>query len=161
MVVAPEFFGIDVALAKWRATKFTAEDDQRIVEHSALLEIFDEACGGLVDIAAVDFELGINIGMVIPSCMHDLHKSAASFDEASCEQTVARERSGALDIVAVEVFHMLWLGVEVGEFRHAGLHAEGHFVLSNASFDLGVLIYLVAHAVEFGKVAEHPAALVA
>ena len=42
VVVAPAFGLIDVALGHRRAAEFAAPDDERVVEHAALLEVGDQ-----------------------------------------------------------------------------------------------------------------------
>ena len=40
---------------------------------------------------------------------------------------------------------------DIEQVGHAALHAERHFVLSNAGLDLGITEYAVALLVEFGE----------
>jgi hypothetical protein len=44
----------------------------------------------------------------------------------------------------------MWSGSlgDVGEFRHAGLHAEGHFILLDARVRFGIADFLVVDLVE-------------
>ena len=57
MVAAERFLVVDVPLAERSAAELAAPDDQRVVEQSALLEVFDQRGARLVGVAALDFKL--------------------------------------------------------------------------------------------------------
>ncbi len=49
---------------------------------------------------------------------------------------------------------MPWLTREIGQLRHAGLHAIGHLVLGDARLDLGIGDLVVVQAIEGAEVVE-------
>ena len=61
----------------------------------------------------------------------------AALDHAARPQALHAELAGGRVLQAIEPFGRLGLAGEVGELRHGGLHAVGHFMLSNARQDLG------------------------
>jgi hypothetical protein len=58
----------------------------------------------------------------------------------------------ASGIRAVAFDHRLCFAGEVHEFRHAALHAKGHFVLGDASFGFGVAVVFQVAAIDGGDV---------
>ena len=57
---------IGSALGHGSASEFSAEDDEGVFEHAALLEVFDQGGAGLVDILAVLFEPANESAMLVP-----------------------------------------------------------------------------------------------
>ncbi len=93
MVAAPGLRFFDLALQERRATELTAPDDQRIVQQAALLKVFDQRRGRRVGIATLDFQLCVQIAMLIPTGVHQLDKPHAAFARAvgpsgSCRRTI-------------------------------------------------------------------------
>jgi hypothetical protein len=70
------------------------------------------------------------------------------------------ERAGLCDLRAVAFEDVLGLALQVHQLRHAGLHAESHFILRDARDRLGVAEARVIHRVQFAKPIEHRAAVV-
>ncbi len=73
VMVAPIIFASEFALTINRAAKLAAEHDERVVEHTALLEVFDERGGRLVDIHALVFDVRGQRAVLIPAAMENLH----------------------------------------------------------------------------------------
>ena len=82
--------------------------------------------------------------------MHDLDAADAAFDEAAGHEAVVGEGSLFLDGRAVHVEHRLRFVRNVGQFRHAGLHAKGHFVLGDAGGDFGISVVAQFQFVQAG-----------
>ena len=126
------------ALRHRGSAEFSAEDDQGIVEHTSLFEIADEGGGGAIDFAYFRFDVAFQVPMVVPVAVVELDEAHASFGETSSEQAVAGERavtrSGAVGFHDGGGFFR-----DVHQFRHAGLHLEGHFVLADAGDDFRIL----------------------
>ena len=115
-----------------------APDDQRVVEQATLLEVGDQRSCGLIDIFALASQCVRQSEVVVPAHVEQLGESHIPLGESPGEQAVGRIRARTMHIGAVQVEDVLWFALEVEQFRHAGLHPEGHFILSNASLDLGV-----------------------
>ena len=115
-----------------------APDDQRVVEQSALLKVFDQRGARLVGVAALDFKLRRRIAVMVPAGVEALHEPHAPLDQPPSHQAVVRERSLPSDVRAVAFEDVLRLGGEIGQFRDAGLHLVGHLVLSDPRDDLRV-----------------------
>src|SRR5205807_3375576 len=88
-------------LVHWRSTEFTSPDDQRRFKQAALLEIPQQSRGRPVGHVAVCLEVLIQIAVIIPSGMVELHESNTALYHPPCEQTINSERFGFLGINAV------------------------------------------------------------
>src|SRR2546428_3182169 len=88
MMVSP----IVPPLYHWRSAKFATPDHERIVEQTALLQIFDQRRTGLVRILAIFAKIFGQIAMLVPRFMEQLHKSDPAFDEPSRQQTIISKR---------------------------------------------------------------------
>lgn len=74
MVAAITFFVVDISLAENGSAEFAAEDHQRIVQQSPLLEVFDQRSGGLVGVLALMFQLRGNVGVLVPADVLQLNE---------------------------------------------------------------------------------------
>jgi hypothetical protein len=83
------------ALDHRRAAEFAAPDDQRVVEQAALLEILDQGGAGLVGVLAVAGEVLLEVAVLVPRFVEELHEADAALDQAPGEQAVVGE-TGAL-----------------------------------------------------------------
>ena len=136
------------ALAVDGAAELSAPDDERVVEHSALLEVLDQRVAGLVDVLALAGHTAVDVGVVVPVVVVDLDEADAAFDQAAGHEHAVGEAAALAGFVAVELEDMLGLLGQVGQLGHAGLHAERHLVLLDARVRLGVADGLVVEAVE-------------
>ena len=94
--------------------------------------------------------------MVVPAAVEELDKADAALGHAAGEEAVTGKGAGFEDFGAVEFFvELLVFGREVGEFWHAGLHAEGHFLLGDGGVDFGVTNFGEVLFVEPGDEIEH------
>ena len=88
--------------------------------------------------------------VVIPVAVIKLDEPRSSFGQPTSKKTVGPKRA-ITTLGPIHVKDMLWLIFNVHQFRHAGLHAKCHFVLSNPSryFGIarGILLQLV-HGVD-------------
>ena len=148
-VVVAAVIGLgEAALGVDGSAEFAAPNDEGVFEHAALLEVFDEGVAGLVDVFALGGHAAVDVGVVIPVVVVDLDEADATFDEAAGHEGAVGEGAGFSGVFAVEFEDVLGLLGQVGEFGHAGLHAEGHFVLLDAGVGLGVGDFLVGDFVE-------------
>src|SRR5260370_17650959 len=74
-----------------RSAKFAAPDHERIVEHAALLEVFDQRGTRLVGVFTVLLEIMLQIAVLVPRFVEKLHKAHAAFQEPPGEQAVVGE----------------------------------------------------------------------
>src|SRR6185436_5633044 len=88
-------------LVHWRSTEFTSPYDQRRFKQAALLEIPQQSRGRLVGHVAVCLEVLIQIAVIIPSGMVELHESNTALHHSPCKQTIDSERFGLFRINAV------------------------------------------------------------
>ena len=89
-----------------------APDDQRVVEQAALLQVFDQRGARLVGVATLDFELRVEIAVMVPAGVEALHEADAPLDQPPSHQAVVGKRSLPSDIRAVALQHRLRLGGE-------------------------------------------------
>src|ERR1051326_4062334 len=73
MMVAAIIFLGELALAINGAAKFTAPNDQRVLEQATLLEVLDEAVAALVNVLALGGQVARQVAMLVPPAMKDLH----------------------------------------------------------------------------------------
>src|SRR5438093_11493426 len=106
MMVAPEFAtSVGIALDHGGAAKFTAPNDEGIVEQTALFEVLDERGAGLVGEAGLDIKATVDFAMMVPAFVEELDETHAAFDEAAGEQAVHREgRFARLHAIQLEGF---------------------------------------------------------
>ncbi len=148
VVVATVVVSGEAALGVDGAAEFAAPDDEGVFEHAALFKVFDEGVAGLVDVFALGGHATVDVGVVVPVVVVDLHEADAAFDEAAGHEGTIGEGAGFFGVFAVEFEDVFGFLGEVSEFGHAGLHAERHFVLLDASVGLGVGDFLVGDFVE-------------
>ena len=136
------------------ATEFTAPDNEGIVEHAALLEVFDEGGHGLVRRLALLGEARVDGGVVIPGAVREHDEADAAFDHAASEQTVGSVSVGGVLTDAVAVFSGLGFLREVEKFGGGTLHAEGKFVGVDAGGDFFIAGCALAHFIEIAESVE-------
>src|SRR5690606_27714301 len=101
MVATRHGFEAGAVFAEGGAAKFTAPDDEGGVEQAALLEILEQGGDRLVDHAAVVGELGVEVAVVIPGGVDDVHEAHAALDHAPGLQAVARKDAVVADAAEV------------------------------------------------------------
>ena len=148
MVVATVVILRESALAVDGPPEFSAPDDERIVEHPALLEVFDEGVAGLVDVLALAWHASGDVGVVVPVIVVNLDEAYAALNEATGHEHAVRKATAFAGFFAVELKDMLGLLAEVSQFRYARLHAEGHLILLDARMRFGVADGFVVEAVQ-------------
>ena len=123
-----------------RAAELAAPEDERVVEHPALLEVGKQCRDRLVDLAALLRELLAQVAVRVPAAVAHLDEAHALLGEAPRQQALARERVGRLLADAVHVERRLLLVGKIDEIRHLRLHAEREFVALDHAFELAVLL---------------------
>ena len=140
------------------AAEFAAPDDEGVVEEASLLEVADEGPGGLVDFFGLDGEAGGDFVVEVPAAVEDLGEAHAAFSHAPGEEAVVGEGAGFIDIGSVHFFDVGGFAGGVDEIGNRALHAEGHFVLGDASLGLGVADFVVNPTIHGLQLVEHAAA---
>ena len=74
------------ALAIDRAAKFTTPHDERFLEHVALLQIFDEGPGGLVNVAALVADVPRQVVVLVPTTVEQLDTLHTTFRHPPSQQ---------------------------------------------------------------------------
>jgi hypothetical protein len=102
VVIATVVFFGEAALAVDGATEFAAPDDEGVIEHAALLEIFDEGVAGLIDVFALAGHAAADVGVMVPVVVIDLDEAHAALGEATGHQHAVGKAAGLLGFFAVE-----------------------------------------------------------
>lgn len=136
------------ALPHGGSAKLATPENERVLQEATLGEVLNESGGGLVHGLGTVFHPLLDVAVVVPGAVVELNHAHPALGETASQQAVGGKGAVAGFFDAVEVQRGLGLVFEVGEFRHAALHLEGHFILSNAGSDLGVVLLLGEQAVE-------------
>src|SRR5690348_8808789 len=94
---------LDLSLAVNGAAKFTAPDYQRIVEHAALLEVFDKGSARLICILALFADSFWKIAVLVPAAMIELNEPDAPFRHAAGEEAIVSKRAWILYVWAIHL----------------------------------------------------------
>ena len=149
----------ELALAEDGAAELRGEDHERVIQQAALLEILHERGCRLVDVVALIGELARNRDVLIPAAVKKLNETHIALEQAAREQAVGGVGAGLPHLGAVGVERGGALLGNVGELRHAGLHAKRHLVGVDARDRLGIAQLGGAGGVERGEIVEHGATL--
>jgi hypothetical protein len=90
--------------------------------------------------------------------MQDLDGADTALDQAAGEESARGEGAGFGNFRTVEFERLLRFLRNVGQLRHAGLHAERHFVLGDAGLRFGIVQLFELFLVQFAERVEHGAA---
>ena len=82
----------------------------------------------------------MQIPVLIPTGMHQLHKLNASLQQSARDQAVVGKRPFRQRVGAVTIQRGFCLAGKIDKIRNTRLHPKRHFVLSNSSIDLGIAI---------------------
>ena len=126
------------ALRHRRAAELAGPDDERVVEHAALLQIGDERHAGAVDLLRLEGDAFLHAAVMIPVLVIELDEAHAALGQATREQAIRGEGTVAR-LAAVKLERLGPFAANVHQLRHAGLHAERHFILRDARGDLGIV----------------------
>src|SRR5690349_11402980 len=128
MMIAAVIRCAQFALAVDGAAKFTAPDDERIVEQATCFEVLYQAVCSLIDIMALAWKHCGQIAVNVPTAMVDLGEADVPFGHPACEQAAMCKRARLTGVVAVKLKRTFRLLRDVSKFRHGRLHPECHFV---------------------------------
>ena len=132
VVVTAVVLPCQFALAIGSTPEFTAENNQRVLQHAPLLEILDQGGGRLIHIKALVLDFLGQVAVLVPAAVENLHDAHPALNQSPGQDCRVGKAAGLLDIWAIHLQGCLAFFAEVGQFRDAGLHAEGHLILGNA-----------------------------
>ena len=89
----------------------------------------DQAVAGLVDVLALAGQAAGHVAVRVPVVVIDLHEADAALDHPPGQQGRVGEGAGLAGLFAVKLEGRFRLVGQIGQFRHAVLHAEGQLVL--------------------------------
>ena len=121
-----------------RPPEFAAPDDQRVVQHAALLEVRDQRRGGLVHFFGLEHQVVPDITVMIPVAMVQLNESHAPLRQPPREEAIRRKRSIA-GLRTVHLQDVLRFVAHVEQSRNARLHPERHLVLRDAGLNFRIV----------------------
>ena len=127
------------AFAHRRAAELAAPDDERAVEHAALLQVFQQAGDRAIGFAAVARMVAFHVGMGVPFAAGaevELHEPHAALDQPAGQQAVAAGVRGFFLVEAVEAARFFRFVGQVDDLRRGRLHAIGQLVGGDARFEL-------------------------
>ena len=88
-----------------RAAELAGPDDQRVVEHAALLQVGDQRHAGAVDLLGLQRDALLHAAVMVPVLVIELDEPHAALGQPAGEQAVRGERAVArLAAVELETF---------------------------------------------------------
>src|SRR5882762_9288738 len=103
------------ALAHRRSPKVAAPNNQRIVQETSLLEVFNQRGGSLVHVFGSASHAGFDFAVVVPGSVIKLDKAYASLRQTSREQAIRSERTVSGFFEPVHLKNILWLAAKIGQ----------------------------------------------
>jgi hypothetical protein len=122
------------------APKLSAEDDEGIVEHRALLEILKQGRDRLVDLAGEIGVVRLDVVVVVPRLAFAVPQLDVA--HAALKQATRDERLAPVGFTPVKVSDMFRLRAQVEGVARLHLHAVGEFECLDAGIELWI-----AHAI--------------
>src|SRR4051812_45177627 len=96
----------NVAVSGWRSAEFATPNYQCVIEHAALLQISKKSSNGLVALLSSCGQRRLQIVMMVPAAMPNLHKAHALFEQPSCDQHLPA-LSFVRPILRADIFRLL------------------------------------------------------
>ena len=138
------------------AAELAAEDDQRVFEHFALLEVGDQRGRALVHELGRGGDALLDAAVVVPAAVVEMDEPHVPLGQPASQQAVGREGPiGSLGPVQIQ--HVLRFVCEVHQLGDAGLHLEGEFVLADPRGDLGIVHRVVVQLIQLADGIHHVA----
>src|SRR5262249_20663244 len=88
-------------LAEDGAAELGGEDDERVLEQPALLQVLDQRGGGLVDVAALVRELARQRDVLVPAAVEQLYEPDVALQQAARQLAFRRTAAGPGHLGAV------------------------------------------------------------
>src|SRR5262245_9908636 len=109
MMIPAVIVGFDFSLTIHGAPEFTSPDDQGVVEHSPLFQVFHQAGTGLIGVATLLADALGQVVMLIPPAMIQLNKANIAFGHSTREKTIMSKCARLPDIRSVQLENTGWL----------------------------------------------------
>ena len=138
VVAAVGFLG-QLSLRIDRPPELAPPDHQCRIEQAALFQVVQQGGTGLVDIPALQRQVGGEIPVLVPAPVQNLHRPHAPLHQPAGQQGTRRKTSGGLHIRPIRVERGRRFAPQVDQLGNAGLHAKRHLVLGNAGLNLGIV----------------------
>src|SRR5687768_11465768 len=129
---------IPVAIAGGLAGELTTPDDEGRIEQAALFEIADECRQRLINFARFLRQPGLQLLMLIPALVPDLHDAHSALDEPARDEQLLALSARAVGGPGVGGFLVDVEGVE-----RLGLHAECDLVALESRLERGVALEIL------------------
>ena len=148
------------ALREWCAAKLAGPDDERLVQHSAGLEVAqqtgDRQVGGAGVVAVVFVKAAVGIPAVVAADARagQLDEAHALLHQSPRHEALQAVRARVLVLVleAVKPAGRRGLALDVDQLRHGGLHAVRHLVIGDRRLEFVNVAKPIEHApVELGQ----------
>ena len=140
-MVAPGLVGVGaVAVPSGFAAELTAPDDEGGVEETALLEVGEEGRERAVDFTGLGAHAGVDVLVMVPTGVPDLHHAHATLDEAAGDEELFALLVATAGGDAVGGARGLGFLVDVEGVERLGLHAERNLVALEAGLERGVAL---------------------
>ena len=78
------------------ASKFTAPDHQRFVEHATLLQVSHQGGGRLINAPTLPAEISREVAVLIPAAVEQLHERNTTLGQSPRDNGIVRERARLL-----------------------------------------------------------------
>ena len=126
--------GIDAAalIVVWGSAKLAAPDHERVVEHSALFQVFNQCGIGFIDALDPRSVATFKVVVAVPAAAENLHEADTLFDHFAGEQASATEPGCLFFVEAVHLLRCLGFRLEINEVGHLGLHPVDQLITLHA-----------------------------
>ena len=102
MMIASKLVSSQPPLTIICPSKFARPDNQCVLKHSALFQIFDQCCGSLICFSTLVAESSWQAAMLIPTRMIKLNEPNTTFSKTSGQQTIGSVGSRFIDIRTIK-----------------------------------------------------------
>lgn len=127
------------ALRDGRSSEFAAPDQQRVIQHAALLQVQDQGGDRLVDLHGVLAMVVSDVPVGIPFvAVRHLQEPNARFGKPPSHQALRAEVPGSIVVESVHRFRGVCFVRQILDFRRRRLHSEGKFERFDATFQIVV-----------------------
>ena len=151
MIAARNNFIAFAVFAQGSPSKFRTPHYERRIEQTSFFEVFEQRGNRLVGHRGIEAKLSIEIGMVVPRCMVNVHEADTALYEPARQQTIPREGAklaGAAAAICfnLRIFALDSVGIERGfrlpgkidQLRRGALHPKRQFVRGDAAGDFRI-----------------------
>ena len=116
------------------SSEFGSQDDDRLIEQAALLEIFDQPGDRQIDLPAQRRVPGLEGAVRVPGAgpsvrsVKNLYEPRSPFDQPPGDEALASKRFGCLVVQAIHLLDGRGFSGAIDDLGHGRLHVEGQLV---------------------------------